>query len=61
MAVPTAVLLVNLQLQLLAPLDYEFSMRFLPTFEPAPVFHGLFPTGSSQGAGAQPQGHPATG
>lgn len=43
LAVPTAVLLLNLQLQLLATLDHEFSIWFLPTFVPVPVFHGLFP------------------
>lgn len=43
LAVPTAVLLFNLQMQLLATLDHEFTMRFLPTFAPVPVFHGLFP------------------
>ncbi|MGK5060308.1 hypothetical protein ACQ4WY_25560 [Janthinobacterium sp. LB2P49] len=43
LALPTTVLLINLQLQLLATLDHEFSARYLPKFEPVPVFHGLFP------------------
>ncbi|MED5595836.1 hypothetical protein [Janthinobacterium sp. P210006] len=43
LAMPTAVLLLNLQLQLLATLDHEFSARYLPKLEPVPVFHGLFP------------------
>lgn len=57
LAVPTAVLLVNLQLQLLATLDHEFGMRFLPTFAPVPVFHGLFPDRvTPQGGSARSRG-----
>lgn len=57
LTVPTAVLLVNLQLQLLATLDHEFSMRFLPTFAPVPVFHGLFPDRvARQGGSARTRG-----
>jgi hypothetical protein len=44
LALPTTVLLINLQLQLLATLDHEFSARYLPKFKLVPVFHGLFPT-----------------
>ena len=44
LAMPTAVLLLNLQLQLLATLDHEFGAHYLPTFRPIPVFHGLIPT-----------------
>jgi hypothetical protein len=51
LAVPTAVLLVNLQLQLLATLDHEFSMRYLPAFAPVPVFHGLFPDRAARKGG----------
>lgn len=43
LTMPTAVVLFNLQLQLLATLDHEFRARYLPTFAPVPVFHGLFP------------------
>lgn len=38
---PTAVLLLNLSLQVLATLDHEFGAWYLPTMAPAPVFHGL--------------------
>jgi hypothetical protein len=41
--IPSAALLVHLQLQLLATLDHEFGARYLPAFAPTPVFLGLFP------------------